>query len=165
MKRRTLLSALLLSSAIIGCSGSKKQSLGSKVEDNDNDNDNGIDNESEDEFIIELINPEIIESEGEQTGPEGCLSVPGACGIVTRPERVKVRAQDRYGNTFEVEGTGLTARAFCHEIDHLDGKLYTEIAERMMDPEEIAAMNSVGDDYDEDFDEEFDEDYDESEEN
>ena len=111
--------------------------------------------EDEEEYFIELINPEIIESEGEQTGTEGCLSLPGEYGIVTRPEQVKVRAQDRFGKTFEVEGTGLTARAFCHEIDHLEGKLYTEIAERMLDPEEIEAMNRADDE----------EDFDESEEN
>ena len=107
--------------------------------------------EDEEEYFIELINPEIIESEGEQTGTEGCLSLPGEYGIVTRPEQVKVRAQDRFGKTFEVEGTGLTARAFCHEIDHLEGKLYTEIAERMLDPEEIEAMNRA--DEEEDFEE------------
>jgi len=107
--------------------------------------------EDEEEYFIELINPEIIESEGEQTGTEGCLSLPGEYGIVTRPEKVKVRAQDRFGKTFEVEGTGLTARAFCHEMDHLEGKLYTEIAERMLDPEEIEAMNRA--DEEEDFEE------------
>jgi len=107
--------------------------------------------EDEEEYFIELINPEIIESEGEQTGTEGCLSLPGEYGIVTRPEQVKVRAQDRFGKTFEVEGTGLTARAFCHEMDHLEGKLYTEIAERMLDPEEIEAMNRA--DEEEDFEE------------
>ena len=92
--------------------------------------------EGEDEYMIELINPEIIESSGTQTGPEGCLSVPKEFGIVTRPDYVKVRAQDREGNFFEVEGTGLTARCFCHEIDHLEGVLFTDIAERMLDPEE-----------------------------
>jgi peptide deformylase len=93
--------------------------------------------EDEEEYFIELINPEIIETAGEQTGSEGCLSVPGEYGIVTRPEWVKVRAQDRYGNTFEVEGTGLTARCFCHEIDHLNGILFTSLAERMLTPEEL----------------------------
>ena len=68
--------------------------------------------EGEDDYIIELINPEIVESEGEQDGPEGCLSVPGVYGMVKRPERVVVRAQDRKGELFEVEGYGLTARAF-----------------------------------------------------
>lgn len=75
---------------------------------------------------IELVNPEILESDGEQTGLEGCLSVPGRYGTVTRPEHVKVRAQDRNGNFFEVEGTEITARCFCHEIDHLDGHMFTE---------------------------------------
>lgn len=78
---------------------------------------------------IVLINPQIIESSGEQTGEEGCLSVPGKFGIVTRPDRVKVRAFDENMNEFEMEGEGLLARAFCHELDHLDGKLYVELAE------------------------------------
>ena len=78
---------------------------------------------------IVLINPQIIESSGEQTGEEGCLSVPGKFGIVTRPDRVKVRAFDENMNEFEMEGEGVLARAFCHELDHLDGKLYVELAE------------------------------------
>ena len=90
-----------------------------------------------DEYIIELINPEVIDSDGEQTGSEGCLSVPGEFGIVKRPMNVTVRAQDRFGNYFEVSGTGLTARCFCHEIDHLDGILFTEKAERMLSEDEI----------------------------
>lgn len=73
---------------------------------------------------IVLINPEIIETSGEQTGEEGCLSVPGKWGIVTRPDRVKVRALNQDMVPFEVEGEGLLARAFCHEIDHLHGELY-----------------------------------------
>lgn len=93
--------------------------------------------EDEDEYIIELVNPEIVMAEGEQTGSEGCLSVPDEYGIVTRPEKVRVRAQDRDGNEFEVEGTGLTARCFCHEIDHLEGILFTDLAERMLTEEEI----------------------------
>ena len=76
-----------------------------------------------------FINPEIIDREGVQTGYEGCLSVPGKFGIVTRPDRVKVRAFDENMNEFEMEGEGLLARAFCHELDHLDGKLYVELAE------------------------------------
>ena len=76
-----------------------------------------------------LINPEIIEKSGEQTGDEGCLSVPGMCGQVTRPEFVKVRSLDRDMNEVIYEGEGLKARAFCHEIDHLDGKLYTRLVE------------------------------------
>ena len=71
----------------------------------------------------------MYESNGEQTGEEGCLSVPGKFGIVTRPDRVKVRAFDENMNEFEMEGEGLLARAFCHELDHLDGKLYVELAE------------------------------------
>ena len=95
--------------------------------------------EDEEEYVIELVNPEIIEQDGEQTGPEGCLSFPGKYGIVTRPNHVKVKAQDRYGNFFEVEGEALTARCFCHEIDHLDGILFPERAERMLSPEEVNA--------------------------
>lgn len=90
--------------------------------------------------ILELINPEIIRSEGEQTGVEGCLSVPGKYGIVTRPNLVAVRAQDRNGNWFEAEGEELIARCFCHELAHLDGHLYTEVAERMLTAEELDAM-------------------------
>ena len=78
---------------------------------------------------IVLINPEIIETSGEQTGEEGCLSVPGKWGIVTRPNYVKVRALNEEMEEFEIEGEGLLARAFCHEIDHLDGKLYTRLVE------------------------------------
>lgn len=95
-----------------------------------------VENE-EDEYIIELINPEIIEASGEQDGPEGCLSVPGEYGMVKRPMNVRVRAQDRYGEWFEVEGTELTARCFCHEIDHLDGIVFTSKASRMLSNEEI----------------------------
>ena len=79
-----------------------------------------------DDEIIELINPEIIDTDGEQEGPEGCLSVPGVWGIVKRPWWVKVKAQDRNGEWFEVEGEELAARAFCHEIDHLNGTLFTD---------------------------------------
>ena len=93
--------------------------------------------EGEDEYVIELINPEIIESSGDQEGPEGCLSVPGEYGLVKRPMNVKVRAQDRNGEWFEVEGTGLTARCFCHEIDHLEGVVFTSRCERMLTEEEL----------------------------
>ena len=86
---------------------------------------------------IELINPEIIKTSGEQDGPEGCLSVPGEYGLVKRPMNVRVRAQDRFGEWFEVEGTGLTARCFCHEIDHLEGIVFTSKAERMLTEEEL----------------------------
>jgi len=76
--------------------------------------------------LIELINPVIIKESGKQKGDEGCLSIPGKFKEVTRPMKVTVRAQDRNGNTFTVEGEGLKARAFCHEIDHLDGILYID---------------------------------------
>lgn len=88
---------------------------------------------------IELINPEIVAQSGEQTGLEGCLSVPGKWGIVTRPNVVRVRAQDRDGQWFEVEGEELTARAFCHEIEHLDGHLYTEHIDHFLSDEELWA--------------------------
>ena len=90
--------------------------------------------------ILELVNPEIVEQSGEQTDLEGCLSVPGKYGIVTRPNVVKVRAQDRHGEWFEAEGEGLIARCFCHELDHLDGHLYTELAERMLTQEELEEL-------------------------
>ena len=93
--------------------------------------------EGEEEYVIELVNPEIVETSGEQDGPEGCLSVPGEYGLVKRPLTVKVRAQDRNGNWFEAEGTGLTARCFCHEIDHLDGIVFTSKVERMLTEEEL----------------------------
>jgi len=97
-----------------------------------------IDEES-DEYI-ELINPEIIATEGEQTGLEGCLSVPGKWGIVTRPAYVRVRAQDRYGDWFEVEGEDLSARCFCHEIEHLDGHLYVEHIDHFLTEEELQEL-------------------------
>lgn len=78
---------------------------------------------------IVLINPEILETSGEQTGEEGCLSVPGIAGQVTRPDYVKVKALDENMNEVIYEGTELLARAFCHEIDHLEGKMYTELVE------------------------------------
>lgn len=94
-----------------------------------------LDEESEE--YLELINPEIIDQSGQQTGLEGCLSVPGKWGLVTRPDKVRVRAQDREGNWFEAEGEGLTARAFCHEIEHLDGHMYTEHIDRFLTDEEV----------------------------
>ena len=93
--------------------------------------------QNEDDEVIELINPEIIYTEGEQTGLEGCLSVPGKYGIVTRPEVVRVRAQDRNGDFFEVEDSDLTARCFCHEIEHLDGHLSVEHTDHLMTEEEL----------------------------
>ncbi len=92
-----------------------------------------------DDEIIELINPEIVSAEGEQTGLEGCLSVPGKFGIVTRPNVVRVRAQDRNGDFFEVEDEGLTARCFCHELEHLDGHLFVEHVDRLLTEEELEA--------------------------
>ena len=89
---------------------------------------------------IELINPEIIKTSGEQDGMEGCLSVPGRYGMVKRPEFVRLRAQDRDGNWFEAEGEGLTARCFAHECDHLDGHIYTERAYHMLTDEEMAEL-------------------------
>ena len=77
--------------------------------------------------LVELINPEIIAREGEQAGAEGCLSLPGRQGYVVRPQKVTVRAQDRKGKPFEITAEGLKARAFCHEIDHLDGVLYIDV--------------------------------------
>ena len=91
----------------------------------------------EENEIIEFINPEIIETDGEQEGPEGCLSVPGKYGLVKRPYWAKVRAQDRHGNWFEAEGEELIARCFCHELDHLDGVVYTEVMERYLTEEEL----------------------------
>ena len=94
---------------------------------------------------LELINPEIVETSGEQTGLEGCLSVPGKWGIVTRPAYVKIKAQDRYGEWFEAEGEEIVARCFCHECAHLDGQLYTEVADKMLTPEELEEMLSEDD--------------------
>ena len=87
--------------------------------------------------ILELINPVLLETDGEQVGPEGCLSVPGKYGLVKRPYYAKVRAQDRDGNWFEAEGEELIARCFCHELDHLDGILYTEVMDRFLTEEEL----------------------------
>jgi len=90
--------------------------------------------------MMELVNPEIIAQDGEQDGLEGCLSVPGKWGYVKRPMWAKVRAQDRNGEWFEVEGTGVVARCFCHELAHLDGHLYSELADRLYTSEELDAM-------------------------
>ena len=93
----------------------------------------------EENEIVEFINPEIIETDGEQVGPEGCLSVPGKYGLVKRPYYTKVRAQDRNGEWFEAEGEELIGRCFCHENDHLDGIIYTEVMERLLTEEELCA--------------------------
>ena len=87
--------------------------------------------------IIELINPTLVEVDGEQVGAEGCLSVPGKYGLVKRPYWAKVRAQDRYGDWYEAEGEELIARCFCHELDHLDGIIYTQVMERFLTDEEL----------------------------
>ena len=90
--------------------------------------------------VLELINPSLLETSGEQVGAEGCLSLPGKYGLVKRPNYAKVRAQDRYGNWFEAEREELIARCFCHELDHLDGILYTEVMERFLTEEELEAQ-------------------------
>ena len=92
------------------------------------------------EEIVELINPEIIESKGEQEEVEGCLSVPDVWGVTRRPAYVKVRALNRNGEEFTVEGEGLNARCLCHEIDHLDGHLFTDNVLHILSPEEVEEM-------------------------
>lgn len=86
--------------------------------------------------ILELVNPRIVAFAGQQEAQEGCLSIPGEAGITRRPMHVTVRAQDRNGNEVEYSGSDLLARAFCHELDHLDGKLYTDCAIRMLGDDE-----------------------------
>ena len=93
---------------------------------------------------ILLINPKVMETSGEQTGQEGCLSVPGKCGVVTRPNYVKVLAYNENMEPFEVEGTELLARALMHEIDHLDGHVYTELVEGPLYDEEQAPDEEIG---------------------
>ena len=87
--------------------------------------------------LLEMVNPEIIEREGSQTGREGCLSVPGRQAVVTRPMKLKARFQYRNGDTFEIEAEGFEARAICHELDHLDGTLYIDVMDRELTQEEI----------------------------
>lgn len=93
------------------------------------------------EGLIELINPTIIAYSGEQETVEGCLSCPGEWGITKRPDYVKVKAQDRKGNEFTIEGRELLAKAFCHELDHLDGIIYKQKAVRMLTPKEIKELD------------------------
>lgn len=100
--------------------------------------------ETEEDELLELINPEIIEQSGEQTEVEGCLSVPGIWGETHRPSHVKVRALDRHGNVRIYEGEDLKARAFCHELDHLDGKLFIDQA-RILSEKEIEELGLKGD--------------------
>lgn len=90
--------------------------------------------------IVELVNPRILQTEGEQDGLEGCLSVPDRYGMVKRPQKVKIEAQDRHGDWYEYEGEDLIARCFCHELEHLDGHLYTEKAYRMLTEEEYEEL-------------------------
>ncbi len=89
------------------------------------------------EEILELVNPTLVTTDGEQEGVEGCLSLPGKYGLVKRPYYAKVRAQDRHGNWYEAEGEEIIARCFCHELDHLDGIVYTEVMERFLSDEEL----------------------------
>ena len=92
--------------------------------------------------MLELVNPELVARDGEQDGLEGCLSVPGMWGYVKRPTWVKVRAQDREGSWFETEGSGLAARCFCHELEHLEGHMYDEHVDRLYTSEEMDAILS-----------------------
>lgn len=91
--------------------------------------------------VIELIDPVIIEQLGTQRTKEGCLSLPGKCGITERPMKVVVEATNREGKRVRIAGSGLLAKAFCHEIDHLNGILYSDVAKKMLTPEEIRRMN------------------------
>lgn len=97
-----------------------------------------------DDQMVELVNPELIHTEGEQTGLEGCLSVPGKYGLVTRPYKARVRAQDRNGKVFELDGEEIVARCFCHELEHLDGHLFVEHTDRLYTVEELEAMEDKG---------------------
>ena len=99
--------------------------------------------EDADDHILELVNPVIVSHEREQDGWEGCLSVPGKYGMVQRPNLVTVRAQDRNGNFFEASGEGLVARCFCHETEHLDGRLFVEHTDRLYTVEELDAMEQT----------------------
>ena len=96
-----------------------------------------LESETQEEMIVELINPEIIARSGEQTSSEGCLSVPGLYGLISRPELVKVKAQDRHGEFFEIWARELTARAVCHEIDHLNGVIFTSLTDRLLTEEDL----------------------------
>ena len=111
--------------------------------------DTNIETDDPQEQIIELINPEILAKSGDQEGSEGCLSVPGVYGIVKRPELVRVRAQDRNGQAFEMWVKELTARAVCHETDHLNGIIFTTLVERYLTEEELDAMAAAKEQKDE----------------
>lgn len=95
-----------------------------------------IDTSEDKSGLLELVNPQILSQEGEQIGQEGCLSLPGIAGVVRRPMRVTVRAQDRNGEFFETSGEGLLARAFCHEIAHLRGELFTDVMDYLVQDED-----------------------------
>ena len=95
--------------------------------------------DEESETFLELVNPEVLSQSGREERLEGCLSVPGKWGLVPRPTKVRIRAQDRDGNWFEMEGEGMLAQAFCHEIEHLDGHMYTEHIDRFLTDEEVQA--------------------------
>lgn len=94
----------------------------------------------DDEQYLELVNPEILSQEGEQVGFEGCLSLSGMYGVVSRPMKVKIRAQDRTGKFVEYQREGITARCFCHEIEHLDGHMYYEHTDRLFTEDEVEKM-------------------------
>ena len=98
-----------------------------------------VDVGGEEPELLELVNPEMVETDGEQYGAEGCLSVPGKYGLVKRPNYAKGRSQDRSGEWFEAEGEALIARCFSHELDHLDGIVYTEVMDRFLTDEELAS--------------------------
>ena len=93
-----------------------------------------------DDHMVELVNPELVYTEGEQTGLEGCLSVPGKYGLVTRPYKARIRAQDRNGQSFELDGEEIVARCFCHELEHVDGHLFVEHTDRLYTVDELEAM-------------------------
>ena len=97
-----------------------------------------------DDHMVGLVNPELVYTEGEQTGLEGCLSVPGKYGLVTRPYKARIRAQDRNGQSFELDGEEIVARCFCHELEHLDGHLFVEHTDRLYTVDELEAMEEEG---------------------
>lgn len=92
------------------------------------------------EGLVELVNPEIVKTKGKVVDLEGCLSSPGEYGMVSRPKKVEVKAQDRNGNPISVKGEDLMARALCHEIDHLSGRIFKDLAERMLSPQELEEL-------------------------
>ncbi len=102
-----------------------------------------VDVEYSEDSLIEFINPEIIEMDGEQTGREGCLSFPNLFGDVTRPNKVKIKAQDRFGEHFELMAEEFFARAICHENDHIDGNVFTSLAKNLMTGEEIERLEAL----------------------